>query len=133
MRLTDEGNERRRVSEVGNDGASLCHSARDDSCRCGRKSPLKQPRRVAVASAVHEILRGQAVVGGAHKATWRISHRNAEANEPPEDGADGGVEDVLEEDVVGVLGRDGSNFKHGKASLHEKDEESADPDIVFLY
>ena len=122
MKLTDERNERRCVCEVSDDRAALCHSARDDSRRSGRKSPLKQPRRVAVAGSIHEICCGQAVIDSANKATRRIAHRNAKANKPPKDRSDGGVKNILEKDVVGVFRGNRADFEHGEARLHEENE-----------
>ncbi len=43
--------------------------------------------------------------------TARVSEGNAEAEQPPEDGAEGGVTDVLDEDVLGVLDRHGADLE----------------------
>ena len=45
---------------------------------------------------------------------------------PPNDSADASVEQVLEEDVLGVLCAHGARLEERKPELHEEDEHTAD-------
>ena len=47
---------------------------------------------------------------------------DAVSDEVPDDAAEAGVEDGLEEDVLDVLGADRARREHGKAGLHEEDQ-----------
>ena len=48
------------------------------------------------------------------------AERDAVTEEVPEDRADGGVEDVLQEDVLDVLRADGTGAEHSETGLHEE-------------
>ena len=77
---------------------------------------------------------GEREGGGDGRAVGAGAYRNVEANRPPDEGTDARVEQVLHQDVLGVLGTDSARLEEREAALHEEDEEAADhePEDVSL-
>ena len=65
-------------------------------------------------------------LGGAKRARARAhglgAHRKGVAPRPPDQGADAAIENVLEQDVLRVLGTHGAGLDEREAELHEEDE-----------
>ena len=68
---------------------------------------------------------GEREGGGDGRAVGAGAYRNVEANRPPDEGTDARVEQVLHQDVLGVLGTDSARLEEREAALHEEDEEAA--------
>ena len=68
---------------------------------------------------------GEREGGGDGRAVGAGAYRNVVANRPPDEGTDARVEQVLHQDVLGVLGTDSARLEEREAALHEEDEEAA--------
>jgi len=56
------------------------------------------------------------------------AHRNHEADRPPDERADARVEQVLERDILGVLGTHSAGFEKREATLEKEAEEARKQD-----
>lgn len=68
-----------------------------------------------------------------HPDESTVAEHKPEADEPEEDRAEGEVDEVLHEDVGGVLGAGEAGLDHSEARLHEEHEHCREehPDGVY--
>mmetsp|Transcript_4171 Transcript_4171/g.13191 ORF Transcript_4171/g.13191 Transcript_4171/m.13191 type:complete len:706 (+) Transcript_4171:117-2234(+) len=130
----DEARDDDGVDDVRAELAALRDRAGDDGRRGAGEGPLEEPERLAVGLAagrrrravdVEELRRADEAVRAVVAELVR-AERDAVAEEPPHDGGDGRVEDVLDEDVLRVLELHGPDLEHREARLHEEDEDHAE-------
>mmetsp|Transcript_26869 Transcript_26869/g.82655 ORF Transcript_26869/g.82655 Transcript_26869/m.82655 type:complete len:505 (-) Transcript_26869:92-1606(-) len=127
-----EADEDDGVERVGHERRAFGDAARDDGAARGREREAEEPRGFGVGRLVRRGRRHEeaAVAREAADALARevvaVGARERRAGRPPHDGADAGVEEVLDEDVLHVLLGDGPDLEHGEAGLHPEDEDAAE-------
>ena len=115
----NEASQERRVNNINHELGSLCDGPGGYPCCSNGESPLEEEERIVVsrrrdASEAEEVLADEAVGGGAEG--------EGKAKEIVEEASGGGIENVGEHDVHGVLGADGAGAEHREAELHYEDE-----------
>mmetsp|Transcript_6907 Transcript_6907/g.19725 ORF Transcript_6907/g.19725 Transcript_6907/m.19725 type:complete len:226 (+) Transcript_6907:1048-1725(+) len=136
----DEAGEHGGVDEVCLEGAALGDGTGDDGGSGGREDILEEPERhrcavvLRVLSSPADRQEGPTVVRGRSDecvpvAVARVAVGDAKAPGPPDDGTDAGVQQVLEQDVLGVLGAHRSRLEQREAALHEEDKHAAHEEV----
>mmetsp|Transcript_10260 Transcript_10260/g.36461 ORF Transcript_10260/g.36461 Transcript_10260/m.36461 type:complete len:535 (+) Transcript_10260:109-1713(+) len=151
----DEPGDEGRVDDVPEEGAPLGDGAGHDGGRGCGEGPLEEPPReghdfgldgpfwgdvqarvrLRVAGSVpldeEEAVRPDEPVGLA-AAVVPAAVREGEPEGPPHEGACGEVHDVLDHQILRVLGSNGSHLEHGEAGLHDEDQERGkqEPQVV---
>mmetsp|Transcript_2411 Transcript_2411/g.8100 ORF Transcript_2411/g.8100 Transcript_2411/m.8100 type:complete len:536 (+) Transcript_2411:109-1716(+) len=151
----DEPGDEDGVDDVPEEGAPLGDGAGHDGGRGCGEGPLEEPPReghdfgldgpfwgdvqarvrLRVAGSVpldeEEAVRPDEPVGLA-AAVVPAAVREGEPEGPPHEGACGEVHDVLDHQILRVLGSNGSHLEHGEAGLHDEDQERGkqEPQVV---
>ena len=109
----DEAGDEETVDEVGGEGAPFGHGARDDGGGGGGEDELKEPGGPA---AFHSVT-GEMVV--ADESVDFVAVGEGVPEEPVGEGADDGVEEILDENVGRVFAPDGAALEIGETRLFE--------------
>ena len=119
----DEGGDEEGVRGISAQGAALCDGTTDDRRSGGSEGPLEEPESV-VGRAVWLVQGGEEVLSADELVGGVALHAKGKAVPagPPQDCANAGVQAVLDEDVLHVLGANAAGLQEGEARLHEEDE-----------
>ena len=122
----DETSEEERVEEVGKEGGTLGDGTGDNGGSSGSEGPLEEPNVESVVSkAVSE------EVGASNETVGVVASTVGKSvtEGPVSEGTGASVEDILKENVHGVLGTNGTSAKHSETGLHEEHEESGNKHV----
>ena len=129
----DQAGDEDGVEEVGGEFGALGECAGDDGGGGGGEGPLEEEDgRLGDAVGFGEPAESGEERVAADKAALAGAEGEAEADGPPDNAAEGGVEHVLHEDVGGVFDADEAGLEQAEAGLHEEDQNAGDhvPDRV---
>ena len=108
----DEGSEDDRVDDVASEGDALGDGSGDDGGGSGGKGPLEKPGGLdGVVNILHEevLLSDEGrEVGGVLGGT----ESDGVPEEPPAEGSEGSIKDILDKDILRVLNVDHADLEH---------------------
>lgn len=115
----NKSGEKRRVNQIRHELSPLRNRAAGDSGGGYGEGPLVQEITV-VERGIGHLLQAEEMFPD--EPVRRPAKGEGEAEEVVEEAAGGGVENVGEHDVHGVLGANRAGAEHGEAELHGEDE-----------
>ena len=121
----DKTSQEKGVANVGLHLTALGNSTGDNGGSGGSEGELEKPADVGIVgiNLVTEVV-VDSTEEGILVSSVAITVGNGVSNGIKADGTTTGIKDILEHDILHVLGTDRSGTKHGETSLHHEHERS---------